>query len=101
MKVAVTILVSCVAGLLALGMVMLYSCSMAKGDARYLSMQLVWGGVGLVFCLFAACMDYGTLKKVPWPLLGVAVLLLILVFVPHIGARVNGASRWIRIGGFQ
>ena len=47
MKVAVTILVFCVAALLALGMVMLYSSSMAQVGARYLAMQLVWCVLGL------------------------------------------------------
>ena len=42
MKLAVTILVFCVASLLALGMVMLYSSSMAQVGARYLTKQLIW-----------------------------------------------------------
>ena len=41
MKVAVTILVFSVAALLALGMVMLYSSSMAQVGTRYLLMQLI------------------------------------------------------------
>ena len=51
MKAAVTILVFCVAALLALGMVMLYSSSMAQVGARYLVMQLVWCGLGLIMCV--------------------------------------------------
>ena len=47
MKVAVTILVFCVAALLALGMVMLYSSSMAQVGAHYLMMQFVWCVLGL------------------------------------------------------
>ena len=78
MKVAVTILVFCVAALLALGMVMLYSSSMAESGARYLIMQLIWCALGSVFCVTAAAFDYRWLKKLTWPLLGVAVVLLIL-----------------------
>jgi cell division protein FtsW len=33
-------------------------------------------------------------------LLGVTVLLLVLVFVPRIGATINGARRWLRWGGW-
>ena len=47
MKWAVTILAFCVASLLALGMVMLYSSSMAQVGAGYLMRQLIWCGVGL------------------------------------------------------
>ena len=50
---AVTILVFCVAALLALGMVMLYSSSMVQKGAQYLEMQLLWGGFGLVCCIAA------------------------------------------------
>ena len=57
MKVAVTILVFCVAALLALGMVMLYSSSMESWDKRthteigahYLVMQLIWCALGLTY----------------------------------------------------
>jgi cell division protein FtsW len=98
MKVAVTVLVFCVAALLALGMVMLYSSSMAQVGARYLVLQLIWCAFGLVVCLMAAAMDYRWLKKLAWPLLGVAVLLLGLVLVKHVGVRINGARRWFIFG---
>jgi cell division protein FtsW len=95
MKAAVTILVFCVAALLALGMVMLYSSSMAQVGAHYLVMQLIWCGLGLILCTMATFVDYRLLKKVAWPLLVVAIVLLTLVFMPHIGIHKNGASRWV------
>ncbi len=98
MKVAVTILITCVAGLLALGMVMLYSSSMAQVGAHYLVKQLAGCGVGMVLCVGAAALDYRGLRKVAWPLFAVGVVLLIMVFVPHIGIRRNGASRWLGYG---
>jgi cell division protein FtsW len=94
-KVAVTILVFCVAALLALGMVMLYSSSMAQVGARYLEKQLVGCALGLVLCVGAAVLDYRKLKKFAWPLFALGVVLLALVFVPGIGIRRNGASRWV------
>src|SRR5215467_3292680 len=101
MKAAVTMLVFCVAALLALGMVMLYSSSMAQVGTRYLLMQLVWCAIGLGLCLAATLIDYRWLKKFAWPLFGVAIVLLLLVFVPPIGIKVNGARRWIHWGGFR
>ena len=66
MKAAVTMLVFCVAALLALGMVMLYSSSMAQAGARLLLMQLVWCAFGLGLCLAATLIDYRWLKKFAW-----------------------------------
>ncbi|MEY4386982.1 MAG: Lipid flippase FtsW [Verrucomicrobiota bacterium] len=101
MKVAVTLLVFCVAALLALGMVMLYSASMTQVGAHYLMMQLIWCALGLVGCGVMAATDYALLKKFAWPLFGVAVVLLVLVLIPHIGHSVKGARRWIGVGGLN
>src|SRR4051812_14776975 len=101
MKAAVTMLVFCVAALLALGMVMLYSSSMAQGGARYLLMQLVWCAIGLGLGLAATLIDYRWLRKFAWPLFALALFLLALVFVPRIGMKVNGARRWIGYGSMR
>lgn len=109
MRVAVTVLVFCVAALLSLGMVMLYSSSMTQVGAHYLIMQLVWCVLGLGFCLAAAAMDYRWLKKIAWPLLAFAVILLAMVLVPHLyrfthfvdTPRINGARRWFDLRGVR
>jgi len=101
MKLAITLLVFCVAALLALGLVMLYSSSMTQVGARYLVMQLIWCGMGIVCCLLMASLDYALLRKFAWPLLGVAVFLLALVLIPQIGLKINGARRWLGVGGFR
>ena len=99
MKVAVPVLTFCVAALLALGMVMLYSSSMTQVGAQYLIRQLVWCAMGLVSCVAAASLDYRLLQKIAWPLFGLAIFLLILVLIPHIGKAdighsAKGARRW-------
>ena len=81
MKLAVTIFAFCVAALLALGMVMLYSSSMAQVGTRYLIMQAVWCGLGLAACAGASLVDYRHLKKIWWLLLGLALVMLVLVLV--------------------
>lgn len=96
MRVAVTVLLFCVAALLSLGMVMLYSSSMTQVGAHYLIMQLIWCALGFVLCVAAAAIDYRWLKKLAWPLLGIAIILLALVMV-H-GRRINGARRWFNLG---
>jgi cell division protein FtsW len=98
MKVAVTVLVFCVASLLALGMVMLYSSTMGQPGARYLVNQLMWCGMGLMLCVMAASIDYRWLKRGAWPLFILALVLLVLVLVPHVGMKINGARRWLGYG---
>jgi len=98
MKVAVTTLAFCVAALLALGLVMLYSSSMTQVGAHDLMAQLVWCVIGFGLCLAATALDYQLLKKLAVPVFILALVLLALVFVPRIGHASHGAHRWIRAG---
>lgn len=98
MKSAITTLIICVGALLSLGMVMLYSSSTVQVGSRYLMMQLVWCGAGLIGCVTAASLDYRVLKKYTWWIYGFAALLLMLVLVPSIGLMINGARRWFDLG---
>lgn len=103
MKFSTTFLLVCVCGLLALGMVMLYSSRMGQAGESLLLTQLKWCGLGLTACLIAASLDYRFLKRgwISILLLGLAVILLGLVFVPGVGVKVNGAWRWIGLGKFR
>jgi cell division protein FtsW len=90
--------------LLAVGLVTLYSASFmqitSKGEmlgAKSLVSQMVWGAVGLVACGVIMCLDYQRLKKVAWPLFGLAVLLLVAVLI--FGPKRNGAHRWLIVFG--
>jgi cell division protein FtsW len=94
-KLAVTVLVFCVASLLSLGLVMLYSSSMAEDGSRYVKVQLVWSALGLLACTIMVLLDYRILKRLALPLFVLAVILLCLVFVSPIGIHRNGASRWL------
>jgi cell division protein FtsW len=103
MKLAVTTLVFCVAALLSVGMVMLYSSSMTQVGAHYLIMQLIWCALGLVLCVSATVLDYRWLKKFAWPLLGIAIVLLVAVLlpIPHVCRKINGARRWFDLQGIR
>jgi cell division protein FtsW len=94
MKLAVTTFAFCIAALLSLGLVMLYSASMRGGSSLLVS-QLTWCALGGVACVAAARMDYRLLKRYHWFLYGAAVVLLLMVFLPVVGIHRNGASRWI------
>jgi len=91
MNRATSILIFCVAVLLGLGMITLYSSSMnlelnrSAVGSDFLRSQMVWGVFGLAGCAVAAAVDYRRWKRIaPW-ILGFSGILLILVFVPHIG----------------
>jgi cell division protein FtsW len=104
MKVAVTTLAFCVAALLALGLVMLYSSSMTQVGAEYLKLQLIWCAFGLILCVTATTIDYQLLKKTAWPLFIFALILLVLVLLPlphGITKKINGAHRWFILPGMR
>jgi len=98
MKYATTILVFCVAALLSLGLVMLYSSSMSQPGANYPVAQVIWCGLGLVAAGLVACLDYRYLKKISLPLFLVAIALLVVVLVPSsVSVKAGGARRWLNV----
>ncbi|HYT61642.1 MAG TPA: putative lipid II flippase FtsW [Haliangiales bacterium] len=98
MKFATTILVFCVAALLSLGLVMLYSSSMSQPGANYPVAQVIWCGLGLVAAGLVACLDYRYLKKISLPLFLVAIALLVVVLVPSsVSVKAGGARRWLNV----
>ncbi len=64
----------------------------------FIKKQIVWAALGIAAMLGMSIVDYGFLKKMTLPIAGVAIFLLLLVFVPGIGVSANGARRWIDIG---
>jgi cell division protein FtsW len=96
MKTATSLLAFCVSALLALGLVMLYSSSM-EDKGMPLAGQMMWCALGLAGCFLMAEVDYRILRKLAWPLFGLAVALLVMVLVPHVGMRLNGARRWLKV----
>ena len=91
--------------LLLFGLVMAYSASSAQAFFQYHSSfylvqrQLVWAGLGVVAMLVLSRVDYVWWRRLAFPLAGVALLSLLVVLVPGVGAVINGARRWILLGG--
>lgn len=93
--------------LLALGLVMVYSASIALPDnprfARYASSHFLTRHVVSIALAFVAALIVVQVqmqtweKYAPWMFLA-ALVLLMLVLVPGIGKGVNGARRWIPLG---
>jgi cell division protein FtsW len=98
--------------LLAFGLVMVYSASVAMPDnpkfARYthayfLVRHIIFLSLAFVAALVAFQVPMATWEKLaPWLFIA-SLLLLMLVLIPRVGSVVNGARRWISLGfmGFQ
>ncbi len=102
-KNVVTILLLAVAGLIALGLVMLFSTGAYARDSHgdmylFVKRQGVWLVVGVMAALFAASVDYHFWRKWWWVFFAGSAFLLLLCFIPPIGQRINGSSRWINLG---
>jgi cell division protein FtsW len=97
------VLIFSMMSLMAIGIVMLFSTGAyardSHGDIYYfVKRQAMWLFIGGVALVGAALFDYRLWARWwPW-LYGLAVVLLILCFVPPIGMKVNGAWRWIDLG---
>ena len=93
--------------LLAFGLVMVYSASVAMPDnpkfARYASTHFLvrhaaFMLLSFVVALLAFQVPVATWEKAaPWLFIA-SLMLLIVVLVPHVGKGVNGARRWIGLG---
>ena len=102
-----TLLLGAVAALLAVGVVMVYSSSSVVALTTYndpsyfMKRQIVWALLGLLVMMAAMRWDHGRLadKRVVGLLLLVTFVLLAAVFVPVLGRTINGARRWIKLGG--
>jgi cell division protein FtsW len=100
-------LVWVVVGLLALGVVMVYSASIAMPDnpkfARYATTHFLTRHILSIFIAFVCALVTVQVpvnlweKWSPW-LFAATLLLLVLVLVPLFGKGVNGARRWIPLG---
>lgn len=93
--------------LTAVGVVMVYSSSaeMAdtlkryRGDDLYfLKRQASYAAIGFLVMVVTMHIDYKKLRRIAVPGLMICLLLLIAVFIPGLGSKAGGASRWLNIG---
>ena len=67
---------------------------------HYVKDQFFWVILGFIALTFFSYFDYHRLYSLALPILALALILLILVFVPGIGVYLLGANRWIDTGIF-
>ena len=101
-------LLTIVSILLIFGLVMIASAGVIYSETRFadeyyfFKHQLFFGVLpGILVLYLFSKLDYHFWKKVAVPLFFASVIFLILVFVPGVGSRVYGASRWIQLGPFS
>ena len=94
--------------LILFGLVMLSSAGTALGYQKFddpyyfLKHQVLFGLIpGLIFLFIFSKIDYRKWKKIAFPLLIFSIVLLILVFIPGLGASYGKAKSWINIAGFS
>lgn len=89
------------------GVVMVYSASSVMAAKKYhdgfffLKRQGLYALLGFGVMAFVMTVDYEKWRKWAVPGLFACLLLLVLVFIPGIGGTAKGASRWIRLPGFN
>ena len=96
-----------VALLLSLGLVMVYSSSIAMSEAEkmtgyrmhyFLMRHAIYLGVGVVAAFVTFQIPIALWQRMSLPLFIIGVILLILVLIPGIGIKVNGSRRWLSLG---
>lgn len=85
----------CAAALMAVGLTGIARGDELAGGGNHFARQLVWVMLSIPVCLLATVVPYRRLKGVAWPLYGLSLLLLVVVyFMP---SR-HGSHRWIPLG---
>ena len=98
------VLVISVLLLTALGFVMLLSTAPYSQEGQMDAMsgvrrQGIWLVLGLVAAAALSMTDYHRLRDWAGPIFWISIVLLACCFIPAIGVKVGGASRWIRVPG--
>ncbi len=100
-------LVGAVAALLVIGLLLVWSATLHRVDltggdsTAYLRKQAVNVGIGLVLVAVVAVTDHRWLRLWAPVVYAASVVGLALVFVPSVGATINGSHSWLLIGGLS
>jgi cell division protein FtsW len=93
-----------VAALVGLGTVMVFNVSYFYGREQFgdpmhfARKHAISVGLGIAAAFLASRLSSARYRQLAYPLLGVAVFLLVAVLVPHVGVRRSGAQRWFPLG---
>lgn len=93
----------------AMGLLMVYETTSAEVidhkihrslDHAFLK-QLLHALLGVLCSFCIVKIGYERLLRYSFPILALLTFLLVLVLIPHVGTKLNGARRWLKIGHFS
>ncbi|OEF98902.1 cell division protein FtsW [Vulcanibacillus modesticaldus] len=93
-------------GMVGFGIVMIFSASFTisywnMGSRWFFTQrQLIWAGLGMFLMLFTMNIPFKYYKKHFLLILVVSFILLLSVFIPGLGIKLNGSRSWIGLGSF-
>lgn len=98
-----SVIVVCVAALVSLGLVVLFSASspIKGGPYAYLYKQFIFLALAIGAGWLVAIADLEHLRKFVWVAAAIALGALVLVLIPQIGIAVKGSRRWLGFGGVR
>jgi len=91
--------------LLGMGVVMVYSASSMVAmkrfgsDTFFFNRQVVHALVAVLVLVCCRHVPYSLYKTLAYPILGIALVSLVALYVPGVGQAVGGAKRWLRAFG--
>lgn len=97
-------LVILIIGISLFGILMVYDSSLVLSlrdfntPYHYVYEQIQWLLIGYVVFFIFSRLPYVTWKNAALPALFVTLILLVMVFIPGLGVKALGASRWISVG---
>lgn len=94
-------------GLVIFGIIMVFSASYYQSinesengsPYNYLIRDIIWAALGFILMLVTTALDYRIYKKIALPALIISFILLVLLLIPGVGHKSNGAVRWLGVGG--
>jgi cell division protein FtsW len=94
------VILVCAVGLALLGLTVLFSASASfRADPYFfIKRQVIWVVLAVAAGWVVSRVDLEHARRYAWIIWGATIVLLILVLIPGIGVKVNGARRWIDLG---
>ncbi len=89
------------------GLLMVYSASNAFARERfgdsfyYLKRQLLSCFISIIVMIFAMFLDFRIYQKLAWLFILLSFILLILIYIPSIGIKSGGSTRWLKVGKYS
>jgi cell division protein FtsW len=93
--------------LVTIGTAMIYSSSSILAQQKFndgqyfIKKQLIFVVLGLISMVILTKIDYTTWKKAAYPGIILSLIMLVLLFIPDVGLKRGGATRWLNMGLFS